>query len=126
MGTINIENYRGRKIMENFNLLVDHCIVEADKGIKWRYAVAIYNRAMLILCQKHNYSSDDIFKFQLLIDRAYLVLQSMYHRDIATNYFHMLLLRHIEWFMESVGPLNNYSNQGFEVLNRLMKRYLNT
>jgi len=28
--------------------------------------------------------------------------------------------------METVGPLKNYSNQGFEVLNRLMKCYLNT
>ncbi len=28
-------------------------------------------------------------------------------------------------FLESVGPLNNYSNQGFEALSRLMKRYLN-
>ncbi len=74
VGTLNIENYRGRKIMENFNLLVDDCIVEADKRSKWRYAVTNYNRAMVILRQKHNYSSDDIFKFQLLIDRAYLVL----------------------------------------------------
>jgi hypothetical protein len=28
--------------------------------------------------------------------------------------------------MEAVGPLINYSNQGFEALNRLMKWYLNT
>jgi hypothetical protein len=61
-----------------------------------------------------------------MIDRAYLVLRSMYKRDVATNYFHMLSSRHIAWFMENVGPLNNYSNQGFEALNRLMKWYLNT
>lgn len=61
-----------------------------------------------------------------MIDRAYLVLRSMYKRDVATNYFHMLSSRHIAWFMETCGPLNNYSNQGFEALNRLMKRYLNT
>jgi hypothetical protein len=59
-------------------------------------------------------------------DRAYLVLCSMYKRDIATNYFHMLSPHHISWFMEHVGPLNNYYNQGFEAFNRLMKRYLNT
>jgi hypothetical protein len=126
IGTINIENYRGRKIMENFHTLVDHCIVEDDKRQKWRYAVNNYNSAMVILRQKEKYSTDDIFRFQLLIDRAYLVLRSMYKRDIATNYFHMLSSRHIAWFMETCGPLNNYSNQGFEALNRLMKRYLNT
>jgi len=27
VGTINIENYQGRKIMENFSSLIDHCIV---------------------------------------------------------------------------------------------------
>jgi hypothetical protein len=126
IGTINIENYRGRKIMDNFSSLVDHCIVDVDKRQKWRYAVNNYNSAMLILRQKHKYTGDDIFQFQLMIDRAYLVLRSMYKRDIATNYFHMLSSRHIAWFMEAVGPLNNYSNQGFEALNRLMKRYLNT
>jgi len=126
IGTINIENYRGRKIMENFTSLVDHCIVEVDKRQKWRYAVNNYNSAMVILRQKHKYSADDISRFQLMVDRAYLVLRSMYKRDIATNYFHMLSSRHIAWFMENVGPLNDYSNQGFEALNRLMKRYLNT
>jgi hypothetical protein len=63
IGTINIENYRGRKIMENFHALVDHCIVENDKRQKWRYAVNNYNSAMIILRQKHKYSADDIFKF---------------------------------------------------------------
>lgn len=126
IGTINIENYRGRKIMENFSSLVDHCIVDVVKRQKWRYAVSNYNSAMIILRQRHNYSHDDIQRFQLMIDRAYLVLRSMYKRDVATNYFHMLSSRHIAWFMETVGPLNNYSNQGFEALNRLMKRYLNT
>jgi hypothetical protein len=85
-----------------------------------------YNAAMVILRQRHNYTPEDILKFQLLIDRCYLVLCSMYKRDVAMNYFYMLSSRHIAWFMESVGPLNNYSNQGFEALNRLMKRYLNT
>jgi hypothetical protein len=126
VGTINIENYCGHKIMENFGSLVDKCIVEPEKRQKWTYAVNNYNSAMMILHQKTSYSMDQIFKFQLLIDHAYLVLRSMYGRDIATNYFHMLSSDHIAWFMESVGPLNNYSNQGFEALNRLMKWYLNT
>ena len=75
---------------------------------------------------KKKKSAEDISNFQLMIDRAYIVLHSMYKRDVATNYFHMLSSRHISWFMEHVGLLNNYSNQGFEALNRLMKRYLNT
>ena len=74
IGTINIENYRGRKIMENFGSLVDHCIIEVDKRQKWRYAVNNYNSAMTILRQKQKYSADDIFWFQLMIDHAYLVL----------------------------------------------------
>jgi hypothetical protein len=60
------------------------------------------------------------------VPKTQIVLRSMYKRDIATNYFHMLSSRHIAWFMEAVGPLNNYSNQGFEALNHLMKWYLNT
>ena len=89
---------------------MDHCIVEVDKRQKWRYAVNNYNSAMTILWQTQKYSADDIFWFQLMIDHAYLVLQSLYKRDIGTNYFHMLSSRHIAWFMETVGLLNNYSN----------------
>jgi hypothetical protein len=126
VGTINIENYQGRKIMENFSSLVDHCIVEDDKRQRGRYAVNNYNAAMVILCQRHSYTPVDILKFQLLNDLCYLVICSIYQRDVATNYFHMLSSRYITWFMESVGPLNNNSNQGFKALNRLMKRYLNT
>jgi hypothetical protein len=124
MGTINIENYRGSKIMENLDKIIEQCIAEEEKQRKWRYVVNHYNSAMVILRQRHNDSADDISNFQNMIDRAYLVLRSMYKRDIATNYFHMLSSRHISWFMEHVGPLNNYSNQGFEALNRSMK-YLN-
>ncbi len=78
---------------------------------------------MIIFRQKRKYSADDTFWFQLIVDRAYLVLRSMNKKDIATNYFHMLSSHHIRWFMENVGPLNNLSNQGFEALNRLIKRY---
>jgi hypothetical protein len=102
--------------MESFNSFVDHCIVENDKRQKWR-------SAMIIFRQKRKYSADDTFWFQLIVDRAYLVLRSMNKKDIATNYFHMLSSHHIRWFMENVGPLNNLSNQGFEALNRLIKRY---
>jgi len=63
IGTINIENYRGRNIMENFGYLVDHCIIEVDKRQKWRYAVNNYNSAMTILWQTQKYSADDIFWF---------------------------------------------------------------
>jgi hypothetical protein len=126
IGTINIENYRGHRIMESFEKIVDQCIVETKKKQKWRYAVNNYNSAMVILRQKEKHSAEDISNFQLMIDRAYIVLRSMYKHGVATNYFHMLSSRHISWFMEHVGPLNNYSNQGFEALNHLMKRYLNT
>ncbi len=71
IGTINIENHRGRKRMDNFSSLVDHCIIDVDKRQKWRYAVNNYHSAMVILCQKHKYTADDIFRFKLLIDHAY-------------------------------------------------------
>jgi hypothetical protein len=90
--------------MENFHSLVDHCIVENEQWQKWRYAVNNSYSAMVILWKEQKYSMDDIFQFQLMIDCAYLVLQSMYKRDVATNYFHMLSSCHIEWLMETVGP----------------------
>ena len=49
----------------------------------------------------------------------------MYGKDIATNYWHMLLLGHVLWFMNRLGNLYQYSNQGWEALNRLMKSYMN-
>jgi hypothetical protein len=52
IGTINIENYRGRRIMESFEKIVDQCIVETEKKQMWRYAVNNYSAAMVILRQK--------------------------------------------------------------------------
>jgi hypothetical protein len=78
VGTINIENYRGCKIMENFGSLVDKCIVETKKRRKWTCAVNNYNSAMVILCKKTSYLMDQIFKVQLLMDCAYLVHSSRY------------------------------------------------
>jgi hypothetical protein len=44
----------------------------------------------------------------------------------SNKLFSYVVLPPIAWFMENVGPLDNYSNKGFEALNCLMKWYLNT
>ena len=111
--------------MSKFDVIVDQCIVGDEKKRKWRYAVSNYNAAMKILHQKNAYSDNDKQRFQLHVDRSYLTFRSMYGRDIATNYWHMLSSGHILWFMNRLHNLNRYSNQGWEALNRLMKSFIN-
>jgi hypothetical protein len=48
----------------------------------------------------------------------------MSQQHIAMNYWHMLSADHILWFMNKVGCLHRYSHQGWEALNRLVKKYL--
>jgi hypothetical protein len=79
---------------------------------------------MMILQKRTDYTNEEKEEFQLSIDKCYLVLRSMYQQHIATNYWHMLSAGHILWFMNKVGCLHKYSNQGWEALNRLVKNYL--
>jgi hypothetical protein len=110
--------------MNKIDKLVDVCIVEEDQRRKWMYAVTLYNNSMQILRKKTDYTDEEKKKFQLQIDKCYLVWRSMYGRDIATNYWHMLSAGHVLWFMNKMGNLHKYSNQGWEALNRLVKNYL--
>jgi hypothetical protein len=73
---------------------VDQCISEEEKKQKWRYTVNHYNFAMVVLQQKQT-----ICNIQLMLECAYIVLHSIYKRDIATNYFHLLSSIHGSWSM---------------------------
>jgi hypothetical protein len=99
-------------------------LVSNDKKEKWKYATELYSEAMCILHKKTDYTEEEKATFQRSIDKCYLVLRSMYQQNIATNYWHMLSAAHILWFMNKVGCLHKYSNQGWEALNRLVKNYL--
>ena len=50
-------------------------------------------------------------------EKNYLILHSMYGKDIVMNYWHMLSSGHILWFMNRLHKL-------WEALNRLMKGYV--
>jgi len=111
--------------MSNCDRLIDECIPGDAKKCKWKYAIVMYNAAMKILQKKSNYTVDKIKKFQLLVDHSYLTFHSIYGKDIATKYWHMLSSGHIMWFMNCWGNLYRYSNQGWEALNQLMKSFIN-
>jgi len=124
IGQVNFENYRGRIILQKLKRLIDICIVGDEKRRKWVYAANLYNHSMMILRKRSDYTNEEKEEFQLSIDKCYLVLRSMYQQHIATNYWHMLSAGHILWYMNKVGCLHKYSNQGWEALNRLVKNYL--
>lgn len=124
IGQVNFENYRGRIILQHLKILIEICIVDQEKKNKWVYASNLYNRAMILLRKQSDNTDEEKKEFQLSINKCYLVLRSMYQQNIATNYWHMLSSGHILWFMNKVGCLHKYSNQGWEALNRLVKNYL--
>ena len=74
--------------------------------------------ALEILQKKDNgYTEEEKKQFQLFIVCSYLILHSMYGKDIVMNYWHMLSSGHILWFMNRLHKL-------WEALNRLMKGYV--
>ena len=60
--------------MSSFDKLINECITDEIKKKKWKYAVCHYNAALKILQEKKNYTEDDKRKFQLFVDKAYLML----------------------------------------------------
>ena len=99
---INIENYCCHIVMSKFDDIIEKC--NASEGTKkWRYAVSTYNEVIRILHKKGDYMSAEKMQFQLCMNQCYLTLHSMYRKDIAMNYWHMLALGHILWFINRLG-----------------------
>jgi len=110
--------------MDDVDLLINKCIIGDEKKHKCKYASSQYKHALFIYRKKDDYMEAEICDFQLSVDWIYLIFWSMYGQDFATNYWHMLSSLHFHYYMKKWKCFYQYSNQGWEALNWLVKSFL--
>ena len=113
IGTINMENYKVRKVIESIDSLIDISIPDEDIKQELKKSIGHYKSLMLILRKKgENYTEEEFKKFQehsLIFFQTWIIL---YGRHGITNYIHMIGVGHMLGYMKKYENLNKYSQQG--------------
>jgi hypothetical protein len=120
---VTFENHRVRKVLENFNLLIDACVVVEDDIRNWKKATIHYNKAITWLRSHEDLSDSDIFTFQKEADLFFQLWVRMTGRSGQTNYFHMFGSGHFAEYLFYWRNLYQHSQQGWEAFNALLKNY---
>jgi hypothetical protein len=115
-----------RLFIDNIFCLVDYIFSrEEDAELRniWRQMIGDYCDAPLILRQPQEYTDEDIQTFQNKIDDFYTayVETSGAGKEGITNYIHMLGSSHVAYYMKHHRNLSNFSQQGWESLNKKVK-----
>ena len=127
IGTVSIENYRGRKIMDGLEQLIEISIVDIsddNRKAKWKQAVDNYRKAMSIMRKKgEDYTREELALYWFHADGFFQVWVDLHGTHGQTNYIHMIGSGHMYEYMTKWGNLNRYSQQGWEALNALIKLF---
>jgi hypothetical protein len=79
---------------------------------------------MWSLIKQHNdYGDKDIMELHKLCNSFMSHLVNMYSLGQMTNYIHILGSQHFPYFAKKYGNLYQFSQQGWEALNHLLKHY---
>ena len=124
IGVISLENTKVRSIMNDLETIIDACIIDEEKRSKWISLVSHYRHALIVLRKKENaYTNDDIMSFQTHIDIFAQHWIALHQDKGLTNYLHLLMSGHAKSYVKEWGNLHNYSQQGWEALNSLVKLF---
>ena len=124
VGTINMENYKVRKIVDNLDKLIDISIVDDERKLRIKKCVKHYQELMCIMRKKEgNYTEEELACFQDHALEFFQLWVILYSWHGVTNYIHMIGVGHMLEYMQKYGNLNKYSQQGWEALNALIKLF---
>jgi len=89
---------------------------------KWQLAVSLYNKSMSLLRSRYKFDETMVLEFQETVDHFYDIWFELTSKDGTGNYMHMLATGHIGDQLTRLGNLYRYSQQGWEALNKKMKK----
>ena len=122
--TINMENYRCRRVVASLDRLIDLSILNEQRKLKWKKAVSEYVAAMKIMQKKgEDYTPEELKTYQSHADEFFQIWVELHSRQGVTNYIHMVGSGHMYEYMKCWGNLTKYSQQGWEALNALIKLF---
>jgi hypothetical protein len=131
LGPISMTNTKVRKIIDNFDPLVDAVLPddtpEHTKDL-WYKSMDSYRELMVMVRQREDFSDEDIEEFSDLCDDFYENWIELHQREGITNYIHLIGSGHVTYYLRRYRNLYRFSQQGWESLNSKVKRifYKNT
>ena len=124
IGTINMENYKVRKCIDNIDQLIDFSIHDETRKIALRRCLSHYKKLMNIMRKADgNYTNEELEQFSHHSKEFFQAWIKLYGRHGVTNYIHMIGVGHMLAYMRLYGNLNKYSQQGWEALNALIRLF---
>ena len=124
IGTINMENYKVRKCIDNIDQLIDFSIHDETRKIALWRCLSHYKKLMNIMRKADgNYTNEELEQFSHHSKEFFQAWIKLYGRHGVTNYIHMIGVGHMLAYMRLYGNLNKYSQQGWEALNALIRLF---
>ena len=126
VGAITMDNVRCRRVVENFELLVDECCFVGDESNRkdlWLSCMPWYRSGICKLRSKEDFTPEDVASFQNDIDEFFQRWVELWGLEGCTNYIHLLSSGHISTYLFKWRNLYRHSQQGWEALNSLLKTF---
>ena len=126
VGKVKLANWRARKVIQDFEILIDLCLAGdtlQDERNQWMRILTSYRLCIKALQQKTDFSESDIDNFQCVADSFFWNWINVTGYDGITNYIHMLGAGHIRYFLRKWKNLNRFQNQGWEAYNGMIAAF---
>jgi len=126
VGKVKFANWRARKVIEDFHLLVNVCFPDDEMQLerqKWIEAQTSYTLCIKSLQQKEEFSEENVDNFQAHADNFFRQWLDLTGYDGITNYIHMLGAGHVRYFLKKWKNLNRFQNQGWEAYNGMIAAF---
>ena len=114
LGTITMDNVRIRRMLPKFDELVDICIANPEKQVKWKQCVADYVISMERLNKKTNMTDSEIFDYQRKADEFFATWVDLCGENGITNYAHLIGSGHVMEYLIHWRNLSSHAQQGWE------------
>ena len=117
IGTIKMENYRMRKIINKLDKTIKMSVANNDsdgdatssRKTKWKKCLHHYRELMIVLRKKGaNYTKEELSLFEHHADHFFQLWVELHGRDGVTNYIHMIGSGHMLAYMKRWGNLTKY------------------
>ena len=126
VGKVKLANWRARKVIQDFEILIDLCLAGDtlhDERNQWMRILTSYRLCIKALQQKTDFSESDIDNFQCVADSFFWNWINVTGYDGITNYIHMLGAGYIRYFLRKWKNLNRFQNQGWEAYNGMIAAF---
>ena len=121
---MSLTNTVTREICCNLHRILPLCHqhISVNMRAKWQLAFLLYNRSKSLLRSRYKFDETMVLEFQKTVDNFYDLWFELTAKDGTGNYMHMLATVHIGDQLTRFGNLYRYSQEGWESLNKKMKK----